>query len=381
MTERLYYHDSYLRDFQATVVAVDGNKIYLDRTAFYPTSGGQPFDLGTIGTAAVVDVIDEDDRIAHVVSGDPPAGAVKGAIDWTRRFDLMQQHSGQHLLSAVFTNLYGIETLSVHFAAGYATMDVAAPSLSPAQLHRIQEFAAELVFENRPIAVSFVDSAEGLRKEVDRDGALRVVEITGLDRSACGGTHVRSTAEIGPILIRKTEKVRNSTRLEFLCGMRAVRRAVADYDSLAGMARALSASVDEVPALVRDSLDRASATEKIRKKMALELAQFQGRDLYNAATPDAQGLRRVVAREPITDDLRSRAQSFVALSKAVFVAISENPPAILVAASKDSGVNAGELVKNAVSANGGRGGGSPGMGQGSLPDLEALRRAEAMLNS
>lgn len=382
MTERLYYHDCYLREFDASVVAAEGNRLYLDRTAFYPTSGGQPFDRGTIGGVEVIDVIDEDTRIAHVVAGSVPVQTpVRAAIDWQRRYDYMQQHSGQHLLAAVFTGLYGIDTLSVHFADDYSTMDVAAPSLSAEQLRRIQERAAELVFENRPIQIGFTASAGGLRKEVDREGSLRVVEITGLDRSACGGTHVRSTAEIGPIFIRKTEKIRNSTRLEFLAGMRAVRRALDDYDSLAAIARAFSASVEEAAPLVKTTLDRANGLEKARKKMAAELARYQGLELYNATSPDAAGIRRHTVRGPIDDDVRALAQAFTAQPKSVFTAVSPNPPSLLVAASKDSGINAGERLKGILAGLGGRGGGSPVMAQGSLPDAEALEKAVAGLDS
>lgn len=381
MTERLYYHDAYLKNFEAEVVSAEGNTVYLNRTAFYPTSGGQPFDHGRLAGIAIEDVIDEGDRIAHVLAGPAPSGSVAGEIDWNRRFDYMQQHTGQHLLSAVFAELFDLHTVSVHFGDESATVELAAASVSPEQLVRAQERANEVVFENRPVTVAFAEASGdlGLRKASDREGELRIVSIDNLDRSACGGTHVRSTAEIGPILLRKQEKIRGNTRVEFLCGMRAIRRARADYEALSTIARHLSAAVDETPAIVKANLDRAQDAEKSRKKLAMELAQLQGRELYHATAPSEDGVRRVLTRELISDDVRTRAQAFTALPRAVFTAICGNPPSVLVAASKDSGVNAGDLVKTAVTANGGRGGGSPTMAQGSVPDADSLQRVVSAL--
>jgi alanyl-tRNA synthetase len=381
-TERLYYHDAYLQRFEAQVIDAVDNKVYLDRTAFYPSSGGQPFDRGTLGGIAVEDVIDEGDRVAHVLSAGAPLGSVTGEIDWTRRFDHMQQHSGQHLLSAVLVELFDIPTVSFHLGAESSTIDVTAPSLSPQQIDRVSERVMQIVFENRSIEVLFGHSSEdlGLRKASEREGVLRIISITDLDRSACGGTHVRSTAEIGPVLIRKLDKIRGNVRIEFICGMRAVRRARADYNALSAIARTFSAPQDDTPALVEAQMERVAELDKSRKKMAAELAAYQGRELYQSIEPDVDGIRRITVHEAITDDLRSRATSFASQPKAVFIAASENPPSILMAASKDSGVNAGERVKNAVTSNGGRGGGSPTMAQGSLPNTEALQRAVSALS-
>jgi len=382
MTERIYYRDAYVRSFEATVIEAQGNKVYLDRTAFYPTSGGQPFDRGMLGGLVIEDVVDEGERIAHVVAGELACGPVTGKIDWPRRFDFMQQHTGQHLLSAVFAEQFHLVTVSVHFGDEAATIELATPSLqleqlSAEQLERAQERANEVVFENRAVAVAFehASEAEGLRKASEREGELRIVTIGDFDRSACGGTHVRSTAEIGPIMIRRTEKIRGNTRVEFLCGMRAIRRARADFEAVSGVARAFSAAIDEVPGLVTTALERVLELDKSRKKIAIELARLQGRELYHATEPDGGGVRRVKVTEPITEDVRTRAQAFTSLPKAVFIAVWENPPTLLVAASKDSGVNAGDLVKNAVTAQGGRGGGSATMAQGSVPDRDALQRA------
>ncbi len=380
MTQRLYYHDSYLREFPAQVVdcASDGRKIYLNRTAFYPTSGGQPYDTGSIAGVPVLEVVDEGDRIAHLTGSSVKAGEVDCAIDWQRRFDHMQQHSGQHLLSAVLLEFFGLSTASFHLGQDFSTIDLEVSSVDPSTLVAAEQRANQAVFENIPITVSFEDAvtAAALRKPSEREGVLRVVTITGLDRSACGGTHVRSTAEIGPILIRRQEKIRNMVRLEFLCGSRAVARARADFDALSRIAQSFSAALDDTPALVAAQLEAARSGDRLRRKLASDLARYQGRELYDAATPDAAGIRRVVRRLPAgsLEELRSLAQSFTAQPKAVFLAAVEQPPSLLLAASPDSGVDAGKQLKAAFAREGGRGGGNAAMAQGSLPDSAALER-------
>jgi alanyl-tRNA synthetase len=221
MTDRLYYHDSYLTEFKALVVeaSADRRRIYLDRTAFYPTSGGQPFDIGKLAGIEVLEVIDEDSRIAHVLGGPLDATDVTGLIDWPRRFDHMQQHTGQHLLSAVLMDLFQAPTVSFHLGAEASTIDIAR-TLDSGEIRRAAERANEIVFENRPVTVSYQDSAEdlALRKPTEREGVIRIVSIQNLDRSACGGTHVRATGEIGPILIRKLDRIRGNMRPLAACG-------------------------------------------------------------------------------------------------------------------------------------------------------------------
>lgn len=382
VTERLYYQDCYLQEFRARVVetAGDGRRVYLDRTAFYPTSGGQPFDTGVLGGANVIEVIDEEERVVHVLDAPITAGEITAQIDWPRRFDHMQQHSGQHLLSAVLEELFHIPTVSFHLGTELCTIDVAAPSITTVQIDRAEDRCAEIVSEARPLAITFEDAAAdlGLRKESQRSGTLRVVAIQGIDRSACGGTHVRNTAEIGPVLIRKTEKIRGNTRLEFVCGLRALHQARADFRTLQELSRQLSAPASDTPALVSAQLERIKALEKANQRLASEIAQREGREQWAATAPDANGIRRAVEhveQGAIDDALRTRAQAFVAQGRAVFLAVSKNPPSVLLAASADSGVHAGDRVKSAVTAAGGRGGGNQALAQGSLPataDLEAI---------
>jgi len=383
VTERLYYQDCYLCQFTARVMetADEGRRVYLDRTAFYPTSGGQPFDLGSLSGVKVREVIDEEDRIAHVLDAPLAAAEVQGIVDWDRRYDHMQQHSGQHLLSAVLEELFKIRTVSFHLGSEVSTIDVDAPALTAGQLERAEDRCAEIVAEARPIQITFEDASADLelRKASTRAGTLRIVTLEGVDRSACGGTHVRTAAEIGMVLTGKTEKIRGTTRVEFVCGTRALRRARADNRLVASIGRALSVPPEQTPDLIAGMIEKNKLLEKNGNRLAAELARREGRELYAAAVPDAAGLRTLVQRGSIDDAMRARAQAFVAGEKSVFLAICDQPPSLLLAASTDSGIHAGDRMKAAVTASGGRGGGNQQLGQGSVPDSAALAQAEALL--
>ena len=385
MTDRLYYQDSYLTEFRARVVdaSPEQQRIYLDRTAFYPTSGGQPFDTGQLGGSNVIEVIDEGDRIAHVLSGPLIDTEVDGRIDRDRRFDHMQQHTGQHLLSAVLVEMFDAPTVSFHLGAESCTIDVAR-ALEPEQLCEAERRANQIVFENRPVTVSFQHSSEdlGLRKPTEREGEVRIISIQDLDRSACGGTHVRATGEIGPILLRRLDRIRGNLRIEFLCGGRATERARADFEALSQIARVFSSPLDETPALVDAQREKLQESDRMRRRLATELAQASGRELYAATAPGPDGARRVLRRvESLSEELRAEAQSFTAASPAIFLAATENPPSVLLAASKNSGIHAGDLLKTALSEAGGRGGGNATLAQGSVPSKQALEQLIASLAS
>jgi alanyl-tRNA synthetase len=385
MTTRLYYTDAYLRDFDAAVVdrGDGGRRIYLDRTAFYPTSGGQPHDTGSLGGAAVLDVVDEGDRIAHLLA-EPSAGdTVHGSLDWLRRFDHMQQHTGQHLLSAVLHERFGHATVAVHFGRDSSTLDLDTPALGPERLVEAEARANEVVTEDRPVEVSFEEAADaaGLRKASAREGTLRVVTIRDLDRSACGGTHVRATGEIGPIFIRKSERTKKCVRLEFLCGARAVRRARGDLDLLSRLAAHFSAAPDELPALMESQRADLKAAVAARRALEETVASYRARELYAAAGAGAP--RRVIVGEehgPI-ERLRPLAQAIAAMPQAVFIGWSADPPALLLASSPDSGVDAGTALRSVLEKVGGRGGGNARLAQGTAASAAAVEQAAALLGS
>ena len=386
-TVRLYYDDAYLTEFSSPVAqrADDGRRVYLEETAFYPTSGGQPHDVGSLGGAEVVDVIDEGDRVAHVLATPAAAGArLEGRVEWRHRFDNMQQHTGQHLLSAVLEELYRYKTVSVHFGADASTLDLDVETLTREQLAKAEDRANALVAEDRPVSVSFEESssAAGLRKSSAREGTLRVVSIEGIDRSACGGTHVRSTGAIGAVLARKIEKIRKSVRVEFLCGLRAVRRARADFTALSSISTALSCALDEAPSVVQSQSTQLQEAESGRRKLERELAVHRARELHDRTSPDERGRRLAVVTDAESMEvLRALAQVYATLPGAVLVGVVGAPPALLFAAAEDTGIDAGRALREAVTAVGGRGGGSPRVAQASVPDAGAARTVVERLSA
>jgi len=387
MTHRLYYTDSYLRDFEAAVTerSDDSRRVYLDQTAFYPTSGGQPFDVGQLGGIEVTDVVDEGERIAHLLAAPLTGERARGQIDWGRRFDHMQQHTGQHLLSAVLADLIHHTTIGVHFGRESSTLDLDVAALTPDQVSKAEERANEIVAQNRAVEVSFEEAGavDGLRKPAGRGGTLRIVTIDGVDRSACGGTHVRATGEIGAILIRKVERVRKGVRLEFLCGSRAIKRARADYGLLSLLAVEFSASADELPQLIasqrEETKEANSAIRELQGK--LDLCRAQG--LYAAAAPESTGIRRVTVREdgPSADTLRGLAQAFTSMPRAVFIGAVTSPPSVMLAASADTGIDAASMLKSLLTSVGGRGGGSARLAQGIVPGRAQLQTVVESLGS
>jgi alanyl-tRNA synthetase len=394
MTERLYYRDATLRAFSARLVeaADGGRKIYLDQTAFSPTSGGQPHDMGTLNGARVIDVLDEEERIGHVLESSltiAVGSELQGEIDWERRYDHMQQHTGQHLLSAVLEDALGLRTVSVHFGPETSTLDVAdaagvANVLAAEVLADVESRANALVAEARAVRVTFEDAREatGLRKATDRDGVLRIVTLEGLDRSACGGTHVAKTSEIGSILLRRQEKVRQGLRIEFVCGERALRRARRDLEILSRVARVFSGSIDDAAKLVEGQAAQLTELQSANKRLSESLATYRAAELHGAAVPRADGVRVVVERlSSGVDSARSLALAFAPLTKAMFVAVSSNPPSVMVATSADSGVEAGKLLRPLLEKVGGRGGGSARLAQGSLPSADLLENVLASIIS
>jgi alanyl-tRNA synthetase len=380
MTERLYYDDSYLARFSARVLerGEDGCHLILDRTAFYPASGGQPHDLGSIDGVPVLSVeMDERERIVHATAAPVPGDNVECRLDWERRFDHMQQHSGQHLLSAVILECCAIPTISFHLGEEFSTIDITTSSLEARDVARVELRANQVIAENRAITAEYRDASDqsDLRVPSSRQGTLRVVSVENLDVIACGGTHVHRTGEIGCLLLGRLDKMRGNVRIEFLCGSRAVCRARADRDALGRIARTLDTAMADAPAVVAAQQERIKELDKTCRRLSIELARRRGRELYDAAAAAPSGLRvheNALASGSIGDDARTEAQSFTAMPRAVYLAVSRDPAAILLAASPDAGIDAGAVLKLALAAAGGRGGGNATMAQGSVPSAEAL---------
>ena len=387
MTQRLYYSDARLTTFDARVAqrSDDSLRIQLDRTAFYPTSGGQPHDTGVLGGARVIDVVEEDEVIVHVLAQPAPLdGVVTGEVDWPRRFDHMQQHTGQHLLSGLLHDLAHAPTASVHFGPESSTVDVAVGSIPERTLEALEDRANEIIAERRPVVVSFEEAAtvEGLRKATARTGSLRVITIQDADRSACGGTHVADTGEIGALAIRRVEKLKQGLRIEFLCGDRVLKRARRDAGIIAAAGTLLSAGPPDVIAGVTALKETLRSSASTVKRLQTELARAHAREAYAAVAPAADGTRLISAPPGLDREaLAALGQSVSELAAARFIGALDDPPTLFIAAAPDSGWNAGALIQVLIAEFGGKGGGSPRQAQASMPDAEALRGAIASLSS
>jgi alanyl-tRNA synthetase len=387
MTERLYYDSSYLSEFDATVVSVEARDgrvtVMLDRTAFYPTSGGQPFDTGTLGSARVVDVVDEDDNggtIAHLVEqGTLQAGErVHGAIDWTRRFDHMQQHTGQHVLSAAFDHLFHVRTVSFHLGTDASTIDLVR-EMTPEEMTAAESEANRIVWEDRPVTVRYATADEAaalkLRKEPVRDGTLRLIDVEHFDLSACGGTHVSRTGAIGMIAIASWERFKGGQRIEFLCGGRALGRFRRLRDTVADSGRLLSVGGDDLgPAIERLQAD---AKEQKRALGALqsELARHRGSELMTSARALGTDSRMKVVVRAIDADangLKALVLTVAANSGCAVVLVSATRPSLVVVArAAGVPVAANQVLAALIARFGGRGGGKPDIAQGGGLDAPA----------
>src|SRR5712672_1889853 len=306
-TRRLYYDDSYQREFSAQVLSCEPEvhgtapawAAVLDCTALYPTSGGQPHDLGKLGDANVVDVRDDGEDIVHVIDREVPLGTVAACVDWGRRFDHMQQHTGQHLLSAMFQERYGRPTVSFHLGSDVCTIDLRGPEPTHDILEGAERIANQIIGENRAITARYGTAQEfaerGVRKEVQRAGILRAIEIEGADLQPCGGTHVKSTAQIGIILVRDCTKMRQDWRVEFVCGRRAARVSRHDFQLLHRAAQELGCAPEDVPASVQRAISERDSNFKAVKSLLQRVAESDDATALLAAKPDGNGLR-VIAR-------------------------------------------------------------------------------------
>jgi alanyl-tRNA synthetase len=395
VTERLYYRDSFLREFDARVVSCDQEgerwKVVLDRTAFYPTSGGQPHDLGKLNGVPVIEVTDsENEKVVHYTSAALPAGAVHGEIDWARRLNHMQQHTGQHLLSAAFIELFRFPTVSFHLGKEISTIDLEAPAIVARHLEEAERRVNEIIFEDRVVEIRFGTAEElaevGIRKKVDREGVLRAIEVTGFDRQPCGGTHLERTGQAGLLLIRKLERRRDLWRLEFVCGYRALAAARGDFATLGQTASLLSCGMPEVPVVLAKMAEEKRELHSSVKRMEERLADHEARSLLAAVPPGGAGGGRVIARsldDATPGSLGLIAQRLVSEDGVVALLASRSTGHVVFARSKGFSNDMGAMLRETLTEFGGKGGGTKGFAQGSVPDAaktdELLARAAEKL--
>ncbi|MBX7236042.1 MAG: alanyl-tRNA editing protein [Caldilineales bacterium] len=376
-THKLYWSDPQRRRFQARVLARQQGErpaLVLNRTLFYPTGGGQPCDEGRLGEARVVGVEQEDGLIHHFVDHLPhPADEISGEIDWPRRWDHMQQHSGQHLLSAAFIVQLDRPTLSFHLSPDTVTIDLPGPPPDAAAIGDVLAYANAIVAEDRPIHSYLVASAEAarlpLRKAPTVEGPVRVVEIEGIDWSACGGTHVRSTAAIGHLAVTRLERRGDATRVYFAAGGRAQADHLRRLSITQALAEQFSAGIDDLPGLVgrlRQELDQA---QKALKQAQNQLVTAEAARLW-AQAPVENGAR-LIRCQPEPDsglDIRRLLAAALALGGCLgVIGRAEAGSARWVAGrSAEYEIDLRRLLPSLPSLPGVRGGGSPDFIQGSV---------------
>jgi alanyl-tRNA synthetase len=384
LTQHLYWEDPYQREFDARVIEtseMDGHSaVVLDKTCFYPTSGGQPHDLGTLNGVAVLDVVEMDGRILHVLSESLTTADAHGMIDWSRRFDHMQQHTGQHILSAAFERELDGATVSFHLGSESSTIDVALPALSPEQVARVEKLSNRIVMENRAVITREYAPKETaplpLRKPPQVGGPIRVVTVEGFDVCACGGTHVRTTGEIGAIHIRGWERRRGATRVAFLCGWRAVRDYQAKDRSCQALASALSVGTSEVV----EAMDRLIEAEQAARRQSNDLRQR----LLDCELPQLAGEAERVGGMRVlcrvlqgydAGNMRYIAQHLCQEPNMVaLLAVTSPSPQVCFSRSQDLDIDMAQLLREATAPYGGKGGGRPHSAQGGGVAAQDLER-------
>jgi alanyl-tRNA synthetase len=399
VTERLYYTDSHLIEFDARVVDVTERvsgwtAIILDRTAFYPTGGGQPSDTGTLNGSRVVECVDDGDNgVLHVMQGATPTiGAeVKGRIDWSRRLDHIQQHTGQHILSQAFVTLFNAPTRSFRVVDQSCEIDVELTNPSTEVIERAVELANNVVWEDRPITIHNVTSEEAaslpLRKDPAREGELRLIEISGFDLTPCGGTHAYRTGEVGMIAVRSWERAKGMTRIEFVAGIRAL----ADYrranQSARDTAALFSTGRDDAPQSAAHMVEENKDLHRRLRILEETAAGAEAEKLFAAATAAADGTRVICQKFAGRDaeSLKQLAQALIANAKTVVLLGSNDGEAgrLVFARSSDANGDMNLLMREACAMMDGRGGGKPELAQGGGKNVakldDALNLAAARL--
>lgn len=367
-TKRLYFEDPYRTDFEAKVVArsVHAQKpaLILDQTCFYPESGGQPSDRGTLNEVEVIHVIEKDNRILHLLKEDVSSGKILGKIDWPRRFDHMQQHAGQHILSQSFFELQGAETLSFHLGETLSSIEIDLRKISENEMEEVEKRTNGIVFQDREIKTYYIrdDEVEGipLRRPPKKKGLIRVVEIADFDYSACGGTHPKRTGEIGLIKILKWERIRNNIRFEFVCGKRALEDYAWKISHLCQLSNLFTVHEKEVFSSVERLLSDLKTQKKKNKKMQQNLIQYEAQDIVHKA---GKGIIKDIFTGRSRDEVRFLALNII--RKGDFVVLfglkSEDRVQLILARSENIDIDLREVVQELCSLIKGKGGGSPSL--------------------
>jgi alanyl-tRNA synthetase len=384
MTERLYYYDPYLTGFSAQVTAQRDEKsrpaVALDRSAFYPEGGGQPADRGMLNEVQVLDVqADDAGTVWHILSGPLGDEMVQGQVDWPRRFDHMQQHHGQHLLSAAFEELFRLHTVSFHLGPESATIDLDGDP-SEEQLVAAESRTNEVIWEDRPVSARFVSRDElatlPLRKPPAVEGPIRVVSVPEFDHSACGGTHPRSTGAVGLLHLRRKERRGNETRIEFVCGGRALRDLRIRGGLLTRLGTMFTAGMDDLEAAVLRLRQNEESTRRRLAQVTERLLAFEARELVQQAAAGNSRIVRHIREDLSLDEARLLARLVAELGAIAVVGVKGEKSQLVMARDPGAaGPDCGRIVREVLKQFGGRGGGQPMAAQGGVPDATHLERA------
>ncbi len=379
MTERLYYEDSYLKEFKAKVlkkIKINNQPaVVLDETAFYPTSGGQPYDKGVIQDVPVVEVVEEDDEVVHILKKELKEkinSEVVGKIDWKRRFDHMQQHLGQHILSGALMKLWGVETISFHLGEEVCTLDIAKQKLIEEEAKKAEECANEIIFENKLVKCYFVEGEEelkrlNLRKVPEKMGKIRIIEVKDFDLSACGGTHCRATGEVGMIKITKWEKRGEKIRLDFICGKRSLEDYYWKNELIKNISNKLTIKDSELGEAIDRMLEERKEIRKELKEFKEKLQDYEVRNLINESSLKDDGIKIIskIFEDNNFQEVKELVQKIINLDESVVVlfGVKSDGAKILFACSRALKYDMNGLIREAGKFIEGRGGGAPNFAQ------------------
>jgi len=391
LTKRLYYQDSYLKEFKAKIlkkIKIDNQPaVVLDESAFYPTSGGQPYDKGFIQDTPVVEVVEEGDEIIHILKEELKEkinSEVVGKIDWKRRFDHMQQHLGQHILSGALMEIWGAETVSFHLGEEICTLDIVKEKFSEEQVKEAEECTNEITFKNRPVKCYFVEGEEelkrlNLRKIPEKTGKIRIIEVEDFDLSACGGTHCRATGEVGLIKITKWEKRGEKTRLEFICGRRAWKDYFWKNELIKNISNQLTIKDSELGEALDRMLEERKKTGKELKEYKEKLQEYEAKRMIDQSSLIDNRIKIInkVFEEENFQEVRELIQKIINLDESVIVlfGVKKGGAKILFACSRVLKYDMNGLAREAAKFIEGQGGGAPNFAQAGGKKVEGIDNA------
>ncbi len=388
MNKRIYFDDPYQVEFESEIIdRVKHNNrmaLVLEQTCFYPESGGQPADKGTLNGVELIDVIEDEGRILHIVDQDMQEKKVKGKVDWKTRFDYMQQHAGQHILSQSFWELMQGKTRSFHLGQNVSTLEIDIKKISDLELEKVEEEANKVVFQNREIKTYFVDEDKigevPLRKPPKKSGVIRVVEVSDYDFSACGGTHPFRTGEIGLIKILKWGRIRNNLSFEFVCGSRALKDYTLKNRILLQAASRFSVGEEEVPDAIEKLFADLKSGKKQTRNILMKLSELEARDIRQNAK---SGVIKKVYFGRSRDDVRHIALNIIRNPGYIvlFGLKADNIANLIMARSEDVDFDMRELIPAASQLINGKGGGRPSLVELAGDNVENLNQILAELGS